>query len=321
MKLAEKIINGERAAIAKAITLVESSKPDDRIESRKLISQLIDNPGKSIRVGFSGPPGVGKSTFIESFGSYLVGKEFKLGILAIDPSSQITGGSILGDKTRMIEISKNPNTFIRSTPSRGSLGGISNGTREASIILDAAGYDYIFIETVGVGQSEVVASNLVDIFSLIVGPGSGDELQGIKKGITEYADIFIVNKNDGNLKIEASKTAADYKSAISYYKKNEVSSSKEVLLVSAIEQTGMDEVINTIQEIVLQNKKNNSFESKRSEQLKFWLSEEIKNIMQLDIQRKIDKAGSIGHFSDRIINGDISMYDAIETITDKLQSE
>ena len=321
MELADKIINGERAAIAKAITLVESSKPDDRIESRKLISQLIDNPGKSIRVGFSGPPGVGKSTFIESFGSYLVGKEFKLGILAIDPSSQITGGSILGDKTRMIEISKNPNTFIRSTPSRGSLGGISNGTREASIILDAAGYDYIFIETVGVGQSEVVASNLVDIFSLIVGPGSGDELQGIKKGITEYADIFIVNKNDGNLKIEASKTAADYKSAISYYKKNEDSSSKEVLLVSAIEQTGMDDVINTIQGIVLQNKKNKSFESKRSEQLKFWLSEEVKNIMQLDIQRKIDKAGSIGHFSDRIINGDISMYDAIETITDKLQSE
>ena len=321
MELADKIINGERAAIAKAITLVESSKPDDRIESRKLISQLIDNPGKSIRVGFSGPPGVGKSTFIESFGSYLVGKEFKLGILAIDPSSQITGGSILGDKTRMIEISKNPNTFIRSTPSRGSLGGISNGTREASIILDAAGYDYIFIETVGVGQSEVVASNLVDIFSLIVGPGSGDELQGIKKGITEYADIFIVNKNDGNLKIEASKTAADYKSAISYYKKNEDSSSKEVLLVSAIEQTGMDEVINTIQEIVLQNKKNNSFEGKRSEQLKFWLSEEVKNIMQLDIQRKIDKAGNISHFSDRIINGDISMYDAIEAITNKLQSE
>ena len=321
MELADKIINGERAAIAKAITLVESSKPDDRIESRKLISQLIDNPGKSIRVGFSGPPGVGKSTFIESFGSYLVGKELKLGILAIDPSSQITGGSILGDKTRMIEISKNPNTFIRSTPSRGSLGGISNGTREASIILDAAGYDYIFIETVGVGQSEVVASNLVDIFSLIVGPGSGDELQGIKKGITEYADIFIVNKNDGNLKIEASKTAADYKSAISYYKKNEDSSSKEVLLVSAIEQTGMDEVINTIQEIVLQNKKNNSFEGKRSEQLKFWLSEEVKNIMQLDIQRKIDRGGSISHFSDRIINGDISMYDAIEAITNKLQSE
>ena len=264
MSLVDKILKGERAAIAKAITLVESSRENDKQESKELISKLILNPGHSVRVGFSGSPGVGKSTFIESFGSYLVKKSFKLGILAIDPSSQLTGGSILGDKTRMSEISKNENTFIRSTPSRGSLGGVSFGTREAAIILDSAGYDFIFIETVGVGQSEIMAANLVDIFSLIVGPGSGDELQGIKKGITEYADIFIVNKADGDLKLQASKTAADYQSSLHYLSASETSASKKVMLVSSLEQTGMDDVTTTIQEIISINKKSGIFEKRRS---------------------------------------------------------
>ena len=238
--LKNRIIAGERAAIAKAITIVESSREEDIALSHELISELIKSPGHAIRVGFSGPPGVGKSTFIEAFGSYIVNKDFKLGVLAIDPSSNFTGGSILGDKTRMSEISKNENTFIRSTPSRGSLGGIAVGTREAAIILDAAGYDYIFIETVGVGQSEITAANLVDIFTLIVGPGSGDELQGIKKGITEYADMFIVNKYDGDLATQASKTASDYKSALSFYSKNSDDIETQVVLVSSIENKGMD---------------------------------------------------------------------------------
>ena len=239
-ELKDRIVAGERAAIAKAITLVESSRDEDIQQSHELISQLIKSPGHAIRVGFSGPPGVGKSTFIESFGTFLVNKNFKLGVLAIDPSSNFTGGSILGDKTRMSEISKNDNTFIRSTPSRGSLGGIAVGTREAAIILDAAGYDYIFIETVGVGQSEITAANLVDIFTLIVGPGSGDELQGIKKGITEYADLFIVNKNDGDLAAQASKTASDYKSALSFYNKESNTLDTQVVLVSSVKNKGMD---------------------------------------------------------------------------------
>ena len=319
MELVDKIIKGERAAIAKAITLVESSKATDLHESRKLISELINKPGKSIRVGFSGSPGVGKSTFIESFGSFLVNQNYKLGILAIDPSSQITGGSILGDKTRMIEISKNKNTFIRSTPSRGALGGISAGTREASIILDAAGYDFIFIETVGVGQSEIVASNLVDIFSLIVGPGSGDELQGIKKGITEYADIFIVNKNDGELKIEASKTAADYKSALSYYRKVE-ELEKQVLQVSAIEQTGMKEVINTIKSIVDHSKKKGIFEARRVRQLEYWIEEEVKNIITSNLMKKMSNSANISTYSKKVIKNEISMYEVIEKIMKDLEN-
>ena len=318
MSLVEKIIEGERAAIAKAITLVESSREKDKKESKELISKLILNPGHSVRVGFSGSPGVGKSTFIESFGSYLVGKSYKLGILAIDPSSQLTGGSILGDKTRMSEISKNENTFIRSTPSRGSLGGVSFGTREAAIILDSAGYDFIFIETVGVGQSEIMAANLVDIFSLIVGPGSGDELQGIKKGITEYADIFIVNKADGDLKLQASKTASDYQSSLNYQSTSEVSINKKVLLVSSLEQTGMDDVTDTIQKIISSNKKSGLFEKRRSNQLGYWIKEEVRNHIQHKVEIEIGENGQLEQMISKVLSGEDTMHNAIDLVLKKL---
>ena len=318
MSLVEKIIEGERAAIAKAITLVESSRGKDKEESKELISKLILKPGHSVRVGFSGSPGVGKSTFIESFGGYLVNQGYKLGILAIDPSSQLTGGSILGDKTRMSEISKNQNTFIRSTPSRGSLGGVSFGTREAAIILDSAGYDFIFIETVGVGQSEIMAANLVDIFSLIVGPGSGDELQGIKKGITEYADIFIVNKADGDLKLQASKTASDYQSSLNYLSTSEDSINKKVLLISSLEQTGMDNVTSTIQEIISSNKKNGLFEKRRSNQLAYWIKEELRNHIQDKVEIEISKNGQLEQMISKVLAGEDTMHNTIDTILKKL---
>ncbi len=318
MSLVEKIIEGERAAIAKAITLVESSREKDKEESKELISKLILKPGHSVRVGFSGSPGVGKSTFIESFGSYLVNQGYKLGILAIDPSSQLTGGSILGDKTRMSEISKNQNTFIRSTPSRGSLGGVSFGTREAAIILDSAGYDFIFIETVGVGQSEIMAANLVDIFSLIVGPGSGDELQGIKKGITEYADIFIVNKADGDLKLQASKTASDYQSSLNYLSTSEDSINKKVLLVSSLEQTGMDNVTSTIQEIISSNKKNGLFEKRRSNQLAYWIKEEVRNHIQHKVEIEISENGQLEQVISKVLAGEDTMHNTIDMILKKL---
>ena len=322
MSLTDRIYNGERAAIAKAITLVESKNQSDKLEGKKLISELMVKPGHSIRLGFSGPPGVGKSTFIESFGKYLVSKGLKLGVLAIDPSSQITGGSILGDKTRMIEISKSENTFIRSTPSKGSLGGVSSGTREAAIILDAAGYDYVFIETVGVGQSEILASNLVDIFTLIVGPGSGDELQGIKKGITEYADIFIVNKNDGDLKIEASKTQSDYKSAVSYYRNDDINSPlKDVLLVSSLEQTGMDEVIQAIDKIIAYNKEKNEFDKRRFNQLSFWLEEQVKALMQESLEKKLKEEIAVSDLTSQVVEGKIHMYEAIDQIMTKVEKK
>lgn len=321
MKLRDRIIAGERAAIAKAITLVESSREEDIIQSHELISELIKSPGHAIRVGFSGPPGVGKSTFIESFGSYIVNKNFKLGVLAIDPSSNFTGGSILGDKTRMSEISKNENTFIRSTPSRGSLGGIAVGTREAAIILDAAGYDYIFIETVGVGQSEITAANLVDIFTLIVGPGSGDELQGIKKGITEYADIFIVNKNDGDLASQASKTASDYKSALSFYNKDSDALETQVVLVSSIENKGMDEVLDSYNKIVNVNKANNQFDKRRENQLAYWLEEEVRNKILLKLSSEKETSELLEREVKRIIVGETGFYAASKVIIDRFLSK
>ena len=321
MKLKDRIIAGERAAIAKAITLVESSREEDIIQSHELISELIKSPGHAIRVGFSGPPGVGKSTFIESFGSYIVNKNFKLGVLAIDPSSNFTGGSILGDKTRMSEISKNENTFIRSTPSRGSLGGIAVGTREAAIILDAAGYDYIFIETVGVGQSEITAANLVDIFTLIVGPGSGDELQGIKKGITEYADIFIVNKNDGDLASQASKTASDYKSALSFYNKDSDALETQVVLVSSIENKGMDEVLDSYNKIVNVNKANNQFDKRRENQLAYWLEEEVRNKILLKLSSEKETSELLEREVRKIIGGETGFYAASKVIIDRFLSK
>jgi LAO/AO transport system kinase len=321
MKLKDRIIAGERAAIAKAITLVESSREEDIIQSHELISELIKSPGHAIRVGFSGPPGVGKSTFIESFGSYVVNKNFKLGVLAIDPSSNFTGGSILGDKTRMSEISKNENTFIRSTPSRGSLGGIAVGTREAAIILDAAGFDYIFIETVGVGQSEITAANLVDIFTLIVGPGSGDELQGIKKGITEYADIFIVNKNDGDLASQASKTASDYKSALSFYNKDSDALETQVVLVSSIENRGMDEVLDSYNKIVNVNKANNQFDKRRENQLAYWLEEEVRNKILLKLSSEKETSELLESEVRRIISGETGFYSASKAIIDRFLSK
>ena len=320
-KLRDRIIAGERAAIAKAITLVESSREEDIIQSHELISELIKSPGHAIRVGFSGPPGVGKSTFIESFGSFIVNKNFKLGVLAIDPSSNFTGGSILGDKTRMSEISKNENTFIRSTPSRGSLGGIAVGTREAAIILDAAGYDYIFIETVGVGQSEITAANLVDIFTLIVGPGSGDELQGIKKGITEYADIFIVNKNDGDLASQASKTASDYKSALSFYNKDSDALETQVVLVSSIENKGMDEVLDSYNKIVNVNKANNQFDKRRENQLAYWLEEEVRNKILLKLSSEKETSELLEREVRRIIGGETGFYAASKVIIDRFLSK
>ena len=315
-ELKDRIVAGERAAIAKAITLVESSRDEDIQQSHELISQLIKSPGKAIRVGFSGPPGVGKSTFIESFGTFLVNKNFKLGVLAIDPSSNFTGGSILGDKTRMSEISKNDNTFIRSTPSRGSLGGIAVGTREAAIILDAAGYDYIFIETVGVGQSEITAANLVDIFTLIVGPGSGDELQGIKKGITEYADLFIVNKNDGDLAAQASKTASDYKSALSFYNRESNTQDTQVVLVSSVENKGMDLVLDAYNQITKTNKNSNEFQNRRKNQLSYWLEEEVRNKILLKLNKDREISKKIANEVTKIISGDTGFYTASQAIID-----
>jgi LAO/AO transport system kinase len=213
-----KLISGDRRTLGKAITLIESTRDEDKQASQELLKKILPYTGKSFRVGITGVPGVGKSTFIESFGQYTIKKGHKMAVLAIDPSSPISGGSILGDKTRMEKLSQEENAFIRPSPSSGFLGGVAQKTRETILLCEAAGYDYIVVETVGVGQSEFEVSDMVDFFMILMLPNAGDELQGIKKGILELADAIIINKADGEALNHAKQSLAQYQSAMELFR-------------------------------------------------------------------------------------------------------
>jgi LAO/AO transport system kinase len=212
--LARGIRAGDRAVLARAITLIESKRADHRLAAHRLVQELLPATGKAIRVGITGAPGVGKSTAIDTLGTDLTGKGHKVAVLAVDPSSQRTGGSILGDKTRMTRLSADANAFVRPSPASGTLGGVAATTREALLLCEAAGYDVILVETVGIGQSETAVADLTDFFLVLVLPGGGDELQGLKKGIVELADMIAVTKADGDNRARANATAAEYRPAL-----------------------------------------------------------------------------------------------------------
>jgi len=240
--LAEQVRAGQRRGLAKAITLVESQRADHRAAAQRLLERLLPETGRAVRVGISGVPGAGKSTFIEAFGLHLIGLGKRVAVLAVDPSSARSGGSILGDKTRMARLSAAPEAFIRPSPAAGSLGGVARRTREAMLVCEAAGYDVVLVETVGVGQSEITVASMVDFFLVLMLPGAGDELQGIKKGIIEIADALAVNKADGDNVARAGRAAAEYKSALRLFRHNSANWDPPVLTVSALEARGMDEV-------------------------------------------------------------------------------
>jgi len=240
--LARRIRTGERAALARGITLAESSRADHRAQAEELLSILMPHTGKATRLGLSGAPGVGKSTFTEAFGLLLTGKGHKVAVLAVDPSSQRSGGSILGDKTRMELLARDENAFIRPSPSGGNLGGVARRTREAMLLVEAAGFDVVLIETVGVGQSETAVADMVDMFLLLISPGGGDELQGIKRGIMELADLVIVNKADGDLIPAAKRAAMEYQAALHLMRPKSLHWTADVLLVSALKKEGIEEV-------------------------------------------------------------------------------
>jgi len=265
-ELTEKILSGNRRAIAKAITLIESSREDHQKSAQKLLSDLLTHSGNSIRLGLTGIPGVGKSTFIETFGKMLTAKDIKVAVLAVDPSSKITGGSILGDKTRMEELARDKNAFIRPTPSKGTLGGIARYTREAMIVLEASGFDLIIIETVGVGQSEVAVADLVDMFILLLSPGSGDELQGIKRGIMELADLIVVNKADGDFKDAAKLAASDVENALHLMKPKSENWTVRTLEISALNNIGIEEVWHNVEDFKKLMVESGEFDIKRSKQ-------------------------------------------------------
>ena len=237
---AEAILSGDRRALAKAITLVESARPQDRKASQDLLNELLPHTGNSIRIGITGVPGVGKSTFIESFGQTVIGDGKKVAVLAVDPSSPVAGGSILGDKTRMEQLSRETNAFIRPSPAGKALGGVALKTRESMLLCEAAGFDVVVVETVGVGQSEHQVGSMVDFFLILLLPGGGDELQGIKKGILELADAILINKADGESENLANKTRLHYQSALSLLTQSGFWS-PEVRTCSALERSGIAE--------------------------------------------------------------------------------
>ena len=246
-EIAEAIRAGNRAALARGITLVESSRADHQEAAQALLGLLLPDTGKAVRLGLSGAPGVGKSTFTEAFGTMLTGKGHRVAVLAIDPSSARTGGSILGDKTRMELLARDPNAFIRPSPSGGTLGGVARRTREAMLLAEAAGFDVILIETVGVGQSETAVSDMVDMFLLLLSPGGGDELQGIKRGIMELADLIVVNKADGDMLPAAKRASMEYKTALHLMRPKYENWTAEVQLCSALKGEGLDGVWETVE--------------------------------------------------------------------------
>jgi LAO/AO transport system kinase len=269
------IRRGNRRALARAITLIESTRLDHRDTAEALLEQLIPYAGKSIRLGISGVPGVGKSTFIECFGQHIIKQGHKLAVLAVDPSSKRSGGSILGDKTRMEDLSRNPNAFIRPSPAGQTLGGVARRTRETMILCEAAGYDVILIETVGVGQSETAVADMTDMFLLMLLPGGGDELQGIKKGIVELADLILVNKADGDMGQIAKLSAAQYFSALQLLRPRSKYWNAQVLTCSALKNVGIDDIWDKVTEFFQTLTPTDALEARRSAQALSWMWDEI----------------------------------------------
>lgn len=277
MELAQQIIEGNRTALGQGITLLESTLPEHEQKAQELIKLCLPHSQKSIRVGVTGVPGVGKSTFIEAFGKLLTGKGKKIAVLAIDPTSERTHGSILGDKSRMHELAADENAFIRPSPSSGILGGVANKTRESIILCEAAGFDIILIETVGVGQSETTVSNLADFFLLLMLAGAGDELQGIKRGIMELADALIITKSDGDNSIKAKNAAMEYKRALHLFPAKENGWIPQVSTCSALDKTGLDTIWELIEKYNNQMQANSYFMSNRNKQNNYWLHHIIKH--------------------------------------------
>jgi LAO/AO transport system kinase len=274
-ELAQQVLEGDRRALARGITTVESTRADHRDEAAALLTEVLPRTGGAIRIGISGAPGSGKSTFIETFGLRLIEQGHRVAVLAVDPSSTRTGGSILGDKTRMGELTRSDAAFVRPSPAAGTLGGVARRTREAMLLCEAAGFDVVMVETVGVGQSEVAVAGMVDLFAVLVAPGAGDELQGIKRGIIELADVVVVNKNDGELAPAAKTTATDYGSALRLVRSKTAAWTPRVVLVSSLEGRGIDELWSTVEEFRSTLDATGELDRRRAEQAREWMWSEV----------------------------------------------
>ncbi len=295
------IRSGDRGALARAITLAESTRHDHREQAEALLAELLPHTGGSIRVGISGPPGVGKSTFIESLGLMLVARGHKVAVLAVDPSSRRSGGSILGDKTRMESLGREPDAFIRPTPAGVTMGGVARRTRDVVLLCEAAGFDVVIVETVGVGQSETAVSKLTDCFVLLINPGGGDDLQGIKRGIMELADVVVVTKADGDLLGPARITAADYGAALHLMRPKWPDAYPCVLMTSIPLQTGVPEMWDAVTKFVADRRAAGQLDSLRSDQAKAALWDEL-------VASSVDKLRTNDNFAEletRVANGEL----------------
>ena len=276
---AEAILTGDRRALAKAITLVESQRPQDAETAQTLLKTLLPHTGNSIRIGITGVPGVGKSTFIEAFGQHVIEQGHRLAVLAVDPSSPVAGGSILGDKTRMEALSREEAAFIRPSPAGRALGGVAFKTRESLLLCEAAGFDIILVETVGVGQSEHQVAGMVDFFLLLMLPGGGDELQGIKKGILELADAIVVNKADGSSESLARTTQQHYRSAMSLLRHDDFWEPK-VMTCSALQRRGIEDIWKMTSEYADASRANGAFDEVRAEQNLSWMRQLVDELLR-----------------------------------------
>jgi GTPase len=312
--LIEKLKQGSKSGLSEAITLIESTKAVDIQKGQELLKLALPHSGQSIRIGITGVPGVGKSTFIESFGSYLIEQGKRVAVLAIDPTSEKSGGSILGDKTRMVELSANENAFIRPSATAGSLGGVARKTRESVLLCEAAGFDIILIETVGVGQSEIAVHSMTDFFLLLMLAGAGDELQGIKRGIMEMADAILITKTDGKNVKMANLARAEYKNALHLFPANENNWIPKVETISSLEKKGIEKAWNIIENFESQTIPSGWFKKKRDEQQQFWMNETVKDLLLNDFYQ----TSGLNEFKEKCIkqmmSGEITSFQASELI-------
>ncbi|MEZ7875583.1 MAG: methylmalonyl Co-A mutase-associated GTPase MeaB [Polaribacter sp.] len=310
------VLNGNITFLSKAITLVESTNIKHQQKANEILNRCLPHSNKSIRIGITGVPGVGKSTFIETFGKYLTAQGKKVAVLAVDPSSSVNKGAILGDKTRMEALVTDENAFIRPSPSGTSLGGVAQKTRESIILCEAAGFDTIIIETVGVGQSETVVHSMVDFFLLLKLAGAGDELQGIKRGIIEMADAIVINKADGENKQNAKIAKVAFNRALHLYPLKESKWQPKVLTASALHNSGIEEIDNMILTYIAITKENAYFNKKRNEQNKFWLLSTIEQQLKTNFYQNPKVKSALQKEIDNLENGKTTPFNAAKRLLD-----
>ena len=310
------ILDGNITILAQAITLIESNNPVHYAQAQEIIERCLPHSGKSVRIGITGVPGAGKSSFIEAVGNMVTSYKHKLAVLAIDPSSERSGGSILGDKTRMESICHNPDIFIRPSPSAGSLGGVARKTRETIVLCEAAGFDIIFIETVGVGQSETAVHSMVDMFMMLQISGAGDELQGIKRGIMEMADMMVITKADGENVKKAELAKAQYQGALKLFPLPDSEWRPKVYTCSSLEGTGLEEVWQGVEQYLQHIELNGYFTSNRNRQNKYWMYETINETLKSSFYNNPEIESRMEEVERRVLDAKLSSFIAAKELLD-----